>query len=251
MTPTIPTTNNLWILSLVSGIILLFFGISGTNDQINYTQENSKKLKKLYYEREQISKLLPDVKNNQDSISEIIKNHSKNAELIEVVKELNRQNTIALKKYKTESEDLDKKIDILNLEFEIESEIYEGNEVENTVIYFIGLILFIIGIIQLMKNQGYRDKLLFSEFMKLKVKHRECQSCAMELEADKNFDGNSNYCSYCFDGRNFSHQNIDLESFKELVKDQLVIKGFSKRKIKRHLSKLNTLLRWKKKFDWE
>ena len=251
MTPNIPTTNNLWILSLVSGIVLLFFGFSGIYEQIDYAKTNEKELKKLYFELKQVSKPLSEVKANQDSISEIIKNHSKNPELVDVVKELNRQNVVALKKYKAESTDLNKKIDLLNLEYEIEIKNFEEKRFEEYFITFFGGILLAIGLIQLSKNQNYRDKLLFSEFVNLKVKYRECQSCAMELEYDKNFDGKSNYCSHCFDGKHFRHQNIDLENFKEIVKEQLLNKGFNKRKTKIHLSKLNSLLRWKQKFDWE
>ncbi|WP_062062747.1 zinc ribbon domain-containing protein [Aquimarina longa] len=109
----------------------------------------------------------------------------------------------------------------------------------------------LIGLIQFIKKQVFKDKILYSEYINLKVKHPKCQSCGMYLIDDDKFDKESNYCSNCYNTEGFIDKDISLSKFLEKIEEQLLLKGFKESEIKSRLKKVPNLMRWRKKFDWE
>lgn len=251
MTTGLPSTNNFWLLSMVGGILLVFFGISKIDHTHSYLTEQ------LEYSKNQLS----ESKNQLEELKNITLN-------TEIIESLHRKKEITSKEYNIaeklikENEAILKTVQEQKLQDESDNKIKElefkikklrtsyYNYIGYCSILF-GLILFSIGYYRIFKLQAYRDKILFNEYLNLNVKHEDCQSCGMKLVNDKNFDKKSNYCSNCYQNNEFTTKDLTVSEFKEIVNTQLIAKGINSIEKKNILSKINSLERWKTKFDWE
>ncbi len=67
----------------------------------------------------------------------------------------------------------------------------------------------------------------------MEKKYKNCQSCGMPITKDPqnggtNLDGTKNlmYCSYCFEGGNFTQPDFTVNEMKTFVKGQMKEMGF-------------------------
>ncbi len=273
----LPTTSNIWTISFICGLLLILLSLtmlfeirrlwfdqninlafhlktldeeqntlkSFINNQdsgVNILKETLDKQKKLksFLEQKHISMSVLDSINTLRNDIEKLED-----DFLEIDKSF-KEKRIALKELKNKLELSDKKI--YQLKKQIES--YEEFQLAYLFLLTIGIVLSIIGYNKLSKNQSIRDSISASEYLNLRIKHLNCQSCYMNLEDDLLFDKQSNYCSFCYSDGNFNH-NISLKEFKLLLKKQLKKKNYNWVQIQFRLMKLNDLARWRKKFDWK
>jgi len=250
MTTGLPSSNNFWLLSLIGGILLMFFGVNKIDNNVSIHTERLNEVKKQFEESETALKISDSVLKNQELVISIL--NSKATSLKESDSLIG-----VLKKYTSFFENASNELDERNsndsvskLAFEIEILKRSRDNYLGYCSIFIGLILFVTGYFHLYKSQVYRDRILFLEYLNLDVKVENCQSCGMSLLDDEKFNKRSNFCSFCFQNDEFILKDISLNEFKVLIEEQLKKKGFSSMERKSFLKKVNRLDRWKTKFNW-
>lgn len=245
---TLPATNNLWILLLIGGLIIAGFGFSKQSEFGSFLEAEDLKSNELTIKLNRITELSNEIERNDKKIDSLESIPEKNETKINSI--INSNNSL-IEQFNKELSVTKEKVNIHSSEFKIKARIYNKNKYEQFVLIIFGSILFMIGLINIMKSQVYRDKILYAEYLDLKVKQNGCQSCGMDLIYDLNFYNKSNYCSYCFDGSEFRNKEITLSEFQILIKEQMKAKGFKDSEIKNHLKKIGNLVRWRKKFNWD
>lgn len=251
----IPTTNNIWIISLVGGVIMFVYGFSKQQEFSelidNYSAQNELLLYELTSTTKELTELLNILKEESAEIDKQIDNYNGKTDVSNLIETLLEYNESQTKEIELKRKSANKKLDLAQIEFDAKVDFYNRNWTLYFSLTMIGLLLAILGVYNLMKNQFYRDKLLYADYLTLKVKYPNCQSCGIKLENDRHFDGKSNFCSYCYSGEEFSIKNISLDDFKLLVREQMTLKGVKESEIRSHLKKMNGLARWSKGFSWE
>lgn len=228
---TLPSTSNIWSISLIGGIFLVVYSFTQISEHTKYLNASSTAYDISVFRS----------KNQQEKIKRYLdleKKTSDESEL-EMLQELYEETQLMYEQageliIKSENE-IESNKDLLKFYF---------------VVFFIGSGFILSGFKQLIINQTIKDQVLYSDYMKLKVRHIVCQSCGMVLIDDSNFNGESNYCSFCYTDGKFNH-DVSLPEFKKIVKQQLIKREYNWYGIWAVLSRLSGLDRWKKKFIWD
>lgn len=249
MNTNLPSTNNLWLLSFIGGIILIYLGLSKLDEnyrleQIAYNDLkveylNLKKdlfLQKRFSENTEIIKSLNNANLSKDQTALFNDLSNLNSRLFLKIEE----NKI-LRDTDKELEKYEEKINEFKLKL--------NNNIGYSII-LLGTIFLFIGFFKLRQLQLYRDLILYNDFLNLKVHHENCQSCGIELIDDKNFDKLSDYCSYCYTDGQFNHPDLSLNDFKEIIRQQLKNKKLSRVERFLYLNNISTLKRWRNSFSW-
>lgn len=248
----LPTTSNIWIIFFISGAFFIYLGINESN-------QHHKEIELLNTEVLDIAK--KSTLNTQISLDETrflgekigeVKDDSRISNDVKIEKMQEIMEQINLSKHQVDilNRNSDNAMDILESKIKIKELVFGFNKwiyIGSTVL---GFILVVFGFNKLEINQKYRDKLLRAEHIKMKVYSNICQSCSMNLVDDIDHDGLSNFCSFCYTNGKFNH-DLNIDDFKILINDQLVINKFTDKEITKRLKLIDNLRRWVNKLDWK
>ena len=112
-----------------------------------------------------------------------------------------------------------------------------------------GFFLFVGGIISWDKSEQLNNASLIRK-NQIESKELPCQSCGMILKYDLKPFVEAGFCCNCFDGENFTDQSLTLKIMSEKISVQMNEQEISEKLIKKHLSELANLNRWKKTLNW-
>ncbi|WP_109300153.1 zinc ribbon domain-containing protein [Aquimarina sp. AU474] len=249
--PGIPSTNNTWIIFVVFGCILIYNLVYKVTDYFSLQRNFLESSELTLYEIEKKSKERTLIFNKVDSIKKLNSSFPNDSLYLNIKIKLLKETTDELTEHEAKFDSLIQSYEVSEVKYKNEKTFLVHDLLGSIFLGIVGLVLIIFGINKLQKNQTIRDAVLYSDYLKLKVRDPFCQSCGMDLRYDNKFDNNSNYCSFCFDGKKFNHVNIEIQEFRNLIEKQLIIKGFTVKQRKSKLKEVNKLGRWIQKFDWE
>lgn len=82
-------------------------------------------------------------------------------------------------------------------------------------------------------------------------KYKKCQSCAMPLKKDDergteiNLEKSNMYCKHCYEGGEFTQNNITVNEMKQFVKNKCIEMGFPKFLAGMFVKNIHKFERWK------
>jgi hypothetical protein len=149
-------------------------------------------------------------------------------------------------------------LDLVSFEIESKNQILErkqkfkkNDELLYNFLISIGFICTIGGFTVWSIQHFQTETVVYGQYCKAVNENQstKCLSCGMELKYSEEIR-NGKYCSHCFGSVGFLQPEASLEEFKTLIKDRMIVQGFTSKQINRHLKAIGNLDRWKKVFKW-